>query len=133
MNNVATPHKRIGVGVISNNQGQILIDRRLPVGLMAGLWEFPGGKVEINESVEACIERELREELGIDVMVGEHLITIDHQYSGFSLTLIVHHCRILKGEPQPLECAEVRWVSLSEIGDFKFPEANYQIIKALGG
>ncbi|ELR99241.1 mutator mutT protein [Gloeocapsa sp. PCC 73106] len=125
------PHKRIGVGVIANNQGQILIDRRLPSGLMAGLWEFPGGKIEVNESVETCIVRELKEELGIDVIVGEHLITIEHDYQEFKITLIVHHCRISRGEPQPLECAEIRWVSLKEIEEFTFPEANYQIIAAL--
>jgi 8-oxo-dGTP diphosphatase len=124
-------HKRIGVAVISDNQGQILIDRRLPTGLMAGLWEFPGGKIEAKETVSACIFREIKEELGVEVMVGEHLITIDHDYQQFTLTLIVHHCQIIMGEPQPLECAEIRWVNLTQITDYTFPEANYQIIAAL--
>jgi mutator protein MutT len=124
-------HKRIGVAVISDNQGQILIDRRLPTGVMAGLWEFPGGKIEANETVVACISREIKEELGVEVMVGEHLITIDHDYQKFTVTLIVHHCQIIRGEPQPLECAEIRWVNLTQITDYTFPEANYQIIEAL--
>ncbi|TVQ41773.1 MAG: 8-oxo-dGTP diphosphatase MutT [Gloeocapsa sp. DLM2.Bin57] len=125
------PSKRIGVAVIADHQGRILIDRRLPTGVMAGLWEFPGGKIEPSESVEACIYREITEELGVEVRVGEHLITITHDYQIFTVTLIVHHCQIIKGEPQPLECAEVRWVNLTEIDQYKFPEANYQIIATL--
>ena len=72
--NTTQTHKRIGVAVISDNQGQILIDRRLPTGVMAGLWEFPGGKIEAKETVSACIFREIKEELGVEVMVGTHLI-----------------------------------------------------------
>ena len=124
-------HKRIGVAVIGDHQGQILIDRRFPTGVMAGLWEFPGGKIEANETVSACIFREIKEELGVDLIVGKHLITIDHDYQTFTVTLIVHHCQIIKGEPQPLECAEIRWVNLTQITDYTFPEANYQIIAAL--
>jgi 8-oxo-dGTP diphosphatase len=125
------PHKIIGVAVIWNNEGHILIDRRLPSGLMGGLWEFPGGKIEIGETVEECIQREIEEELGIEIEVGEHLITIDHTYTHLRVTLTVHHCRHLSGIPQPLECDEIRWVSLDELDNFTFPEANNQIISAL--
>lgn len=125
------PHKRIGVAVIRNDQREILIDRRRANGLLGGLWEFPGGKIEANETVEACIEREVREELAIEVEVGEHLITIDHTYSQFHVTLFVHYCRYLSGEPQAIECDEIRWVSLEEIDQFPFPTANSQIIAAL--
>jgi mutator protein MutT len=125
------PFKEIGVALISDPQRRILIDRRLPTGVMANLWEFPGGKKEANETVEACIFREIKEELGVEVKVGDHLITINHNYQIFRVTLIVHHCQIIKGEPQPLECAEVRWVSLIEIDQYQFPEANYQIIEVL--
>lgn len=128
---ITQPFKQIGVALISDSQGQILIDRRLPTGVMANLWEFPGGKVEPDETVENCIFREVKEELGVEVKVGEHLITINHDYQIFRVTLIVHHCQIIKGEPQPLECAEVRWVNLTEIDQFQFPEANYQIIEVL--
>lgn len=125
------PHKAIGVAVIWNDQGQILIDRRRQEGLLGGLWEFPGGKIEPGETVEACIRREIQEELAIDVEVGDRLITIDHAYSHFRVTLNVHHCRHLSGEPQPLECDEIRWVSLEEIHEFPFPKANERIIEAL--
>lgn len=125
------PHKIIGVAVIFNSQGEILIDRRLKKGLMGGLWEFPGGKIEPNETVEDCIKREVLEELGVDIEVGDRLITIDHNYQEFSVTLIVHQCRYLSGEPRAIECEEVRWVKRDTIDRFTFPEANIQIIKAL--
>jgi 8-oxo-dGTP diphosphatase len=125
------PHKIIGVAVIWNDQGQILIDRRLPESMMGGLWEFPGGKVEVGESVCECIQREIKEELGIEIEVGEHLISINHTYTQLRVTLVVHHCRHLAGIPQPLQCDEVRWVSLDELQNFEFPEANTQIISTL--
>lgn len=125
------PHKIIGVAVIWNDLGEILIDRRRSEGLMGGLWEFPGGKVERSESIEECIKREISEELAIEIEVGEHLITIDHTYTHLRVTLIVHHCRYMAGVPQPIECEEIRWVSLDELGDYTFPEANSQIIAVL--
>ena len=125
------PHKRIGVAVIRNDRGQILIDRRPTNGLLGGLWEFPGGKIEPNETVQECIKREILEELAIEIEVGEHLITIDHVYSHFRVTLNVHYCRYLGGEPQPLACDEIRWVTLEEIDQFPFPKANSRIIAAL--
>ncbi|NWF58755.1 MAG: 8-oxo-dGTP diphosphatase MutT [Fischerella sp.] len=125
------PHKIIGVAVIWNDQRQILIDRRRQEGVMGGLWEFPGGKIEPGETVEDCIQREIQEELGIAIKVCEHLITIDHTYTHLRVTLTVHHCHLIKGVPQPIECEEVRWVSLDELEYFAFPEANTQIIAAL--
>ena len=125
------PYKLIGVGVIWNDQGQILIDRRRPEGLLGGLWEFPGGKIEPGETIEDCIKREINEELGIGIEVGEHLITIDHTYTHLRVSLTVHHCRYLTGEPMPIESDEIRWVTLDEIDQFPFPVANAQIIAAL--
>lgn len=125
------PHKIIGVGVLWNNQQQILIDRRLLGDTLGGLWEFPGGKIEPGETIEECIKREIREELGIEIAVGKHLITIEHDYTHLRVTLNVHHCYHISGVPQPIECEEVRWVTLDEIDQFNFPAANIQIIAAL--
>jgi 8-oxo-dGTP diphosphatase len=129
--NFSPPHKIIGVGVIWNQQGQILIDRRRLQGAMGGLWEFPGGKIEPGETIPECIQREIMEELGIEIEVGKHLITIDHTYTHLRVTLTVHHCQYLTGVAQPLECDEIRWVYLAELGQFTFPQANSQIIAAL--
>lgn len=125
------PHKIIGVAVIWNSSGQILIDRRRPLGVMGGLWEFPGGKIEPGETVIECIQREIKEELGINIEVGELLMTIDHTYTHLRVTLTVHHCKYVSGVPQPIECDEVRWVNLDELSQFEFPQANTQIISAL--
>jgi A/G-specific adenine glycosylase len=125
------PHKHIGVAVIWNDQDQILIDRRKQEGLLGGLWEFPGGKIEPDESVEACIRREIQEELGIQVSVGDPLTTVTHTYSHFKVTLNVHHCTHLSGNPQPIECDEIRWVTMETIEEYPFPKANIQIIEAL--
>ena len=125
------PHKLIGVAVIWNQSGQILIDQRPQNGLLGGLWEFPGGKVEPGETIPNCIHREIQEELGIDIEVGDHLITVDHAYTHFKVTLTVHHCRHLSGTPQPLGCEQVRWVNLEDLDQYPFPKANQQIIAAL--
>lgn len=125
------PHKLIGVAVIWNDQRKVLIDRRLPEGVLGQLWEFPGGKVEPGETVKDCIKREIWEELGMSIEVGRHLITVDHVYTHLHVTLTVHHCRHLSGIPQPIECDEIRWVTLDEIDQFEFPKANEKIITAL--
>ena len=125
------PHKLIGVGVIRNDLGKILIDRRLAKGEMAGFWEFPGGKIEPTETIEECIRREIQEELAIAVSVGHRIITIDHDYAKFKVTLFVHDCKYISGEPQTLECQEIRWVTIDELAQYDFPEANYQIIESL--
>ncbi|WP_410510610.1 A/G-specific adenine glycosylase [Nodosilinea sp. E11] len=125
------PHKQIGVAVIWNEQDQILIDRRKQEGLLGGLWEFPGGKLEPGETIEACIAREIQEELGMEIAVGDRLCTVTHAYSHFKVTLNVHHCTHLSGDPQAIECDEVRWVTLDTIEEFPFPKANIHIINAL--
>lgn len=125
------PHKRIGVAVIYDNEGRILIDRRKQEGLLGGLWEFPGGKIEPNETVEDCVRREIKEELGIEITVQDRLITIDHAYTHFKVTLNVFNCSHVSGEPQTIECDEVKWVTLDEIDEYPFPKANGQIIEAI--
>jgi len=121
----------IGVGVVFNAAGQVLIDQRPNEGLLGGLWEFPGGKQEPGEPIEATIARELREELAIEVAVGEALITLDHAYSHKRLRFVVHLCRWRSGEPQPLASQQVRWVAPAELHNFPFPAANARIIAAL--
>jgi A/G-specific adenine glycosylase len=125
------PFQVIGVGVVLDGAGRVLIDQRLNEGLLGGLWEFPGGKQEPSEAIEATIERELMEELAITVEVGEELITLEHAYSHKKLRFVVHLCRWLSGEPQPLACQQVTWVEPGELANYPFPAANARIIAAL--
>ena len=125
------PFQVIGVGVVLDGRGRVLIDQRLPEGLLGGLWEFPGGKQEPGEAIEATIARELREELAIEAEVGEELITLEHSYSHKRLRFVVHLCRWLAGDPQPLASQQVRWVEPEGLAAFPFPAANARIITAL--
>ncbi len=125
------PFQVIGIGVVLNDAGEVLIDQRLEEGLLGGLWEFPGGKQEPEEPITATIARELLEELAIVVEVGDELITIDHAYSHRRLRFVVHLCRWLDGEPRPLASQQVRWVAPNRLAEFPFPAANARIIAAL--
>jgi A/G-specific adenine glycosylase len=125
------PFQVIGVGVVRNAAGEVLIDQRLNEGLLGGLWEFPGGKQEPGEPIAETIRRELEEELAIAVEVGEELIVVEHAYSHKRLRFVVHLCTWLSGEPQPLASQQVRWVRPDQLGEFPFPAANARIIAAL--
>ncbi len=125
------PRKQIGVAVIRDDRDLILIDRRLAKGLLGGFWEFPGGKIEGNETVQECIKREILEEIGIEIAVDSHLITIDHTYSHFRVNLQVYNCRYLSGQARAIECEEIRWVTIQELDNYTFPAANQEIIRAL--
>ena len=124
-------HKQIGVAVISDTQGKIIIDRRQAKGEMGGLWEFPGGKIEPGETIKECIKREIKEELEIEIKVGDRLTTIIHDYTTFKVTLYVHLCQHLSGKPQPIECDEIHWVDVSSMNNYQFPQANAKIIDLL--
>ena len=125
------PFQVIGVGVVLNAAGEVLIDQRLNEGLLGGLWEFPGGKQEPDEVITDTIRRELREELAIEVSVDDNLITVDHAYSHKKLRLEVHLCRWISGDPQPLASQQVRWVKPGDLAEYPFPAANVRIIDAL--
>jgi len=125
------PYQVIGVGVVLDGDGRVLIDQRLNEGLLGGLWEFPGGKQEPGETIEATIQRELREELAIEVEVNAPLIELEHAYSHKRLRFVVHLCTPISGDPQPLASQQVRWVWPSELESYPFPAANARIIAAL--
>ena len=127
----SVPFQVIGVGVVLNAAGEVLIDQRLNEGLLGGLWEFPGGKQEPGEAIAHTIQREMQEELAIEVEVGEELISLEHAYSHKKLRFVVHLCRWRSGEPQPLASQQVRWVRPQDLDAYPFPAANARIIAAL--
>lgn len=111
--------------------GKLLITRRYPEAHQGGLWEFPGGKREPQETFPECLQRELREELGIEVLVGPLLETITHAYPEKTVLLKFFHCTLASGEPQTLGCAEFRWVTPDELHDHAFPPADQRLLENL--
>jgi A/G-specific adenine glycosylase len=124
------PHYNVTAAVIHHN-GQVLIAQRPVEGMLGGLWEFPGGKQKQGESLAECLRREIREELGIVIEVGEPVVTVKHSYTHFKITLYAFYCRLLQGQPQALEVADWRWVAQDELDRYPFPRTDQQIIAAL--
>ena len=125
------PLQEIGIGLVFNKKGELLIDQRLESSSMGGMWEFPGGKKIPNESIEKTIERELKEELGIIVTVGEKLLSFEHAYTHKKLYFTVHICAWVSGQPKPFASQKLLWVSPDKLFDFPFPAANTKIISEL--
>jgi mutator protein MutT len=112
-------------------RGKLLITQRHASAHLGGLWEFPGGKRERNETFEQCLERELREELGVEVSVGGVLESITHEYPGKTVHLKFFPCRLRAGEPQPLGCPALKWVGKSELKAYPFPAADARLLGML--
>lgn len=112
-------------------QGQLLITRRRAGSHLGGLWEFPGGKLESGEGLEDGLQRELREELAIEVNVGPVYREVIHHYAEKSVHLYFLRCAWLAHEPQALECDGFEWVSREHLGDFEFPAADLSLVQDL--
>lgn len=126
------PHHIIGVGIIERDEDdKILIALRPNDAMLGGLWEFPGGKKEDNEKIQQTVERELKEELGVEVKAYKELMSLKHTYSHFSITMHAWFCKLISGDPKPKESQEVRWVSREELGKFPFPKANKVLTEKL--
>jgi 8-oxo-dGTP diphosphatase len=132
-NTAAKKQIHVAVGVIRNTSGEILIALRHPDSHQGGLWEFPGGKVEPNETVQVALARELEEELGIAVQPSDcqPLIEIHHDYGNKQVLLDVWWVSDFDGEPSGREGQPLRWVAVSELVDYAFPAANVPIVKVI--
>lgn len=124
------PHHTVTAAVIFR-EGLVLIARRPPRGLLGGLWEFPGGKLEPGEELPDGLRREIREELGVFVEVGEKVGVFDHAYTHYKVTLHAYLCRLTIGEPAAMEASELRWVSPGELRDFPMGKIDRQIASLL--
>ena len=111
--------------------GKLLITRRRAEAHLGGLWEFPGGKREPDETFEQCVARELREELGVEISVGDLFEEIVHAYPEKTVHLKFFVCRLEGGEPAPLGCAALKWVGKSELGEDAFPAADARLVTKL--
>ncbi len=121
----------VAVGVILDARRNILITRRPPDAHQGDLWEFPGGKVEADESLSQALARELREELGIVIGRTTELLQIRHDYGDKTVLLDVHVVWEFSGEAKPLEDQPMAWVAACELSDYAFPAANEPIVEAI--
>jgi len=124
------PQIDVGCAII-HQAGKILITKRHADDHLGGYWEFPGGKRESGETIEACLIREIQEELGVRIKIESFDRKIEHVYADRVIDLFFFHCRIDEGNPRPLDSAEMRWVLPAEFIELKFPPADKEIIAAL--
>lgn len=123
---------KVAVAVIIDSAGRILITRRSLKASHGGFWEFPGGKLEENEMPLSALKREISEEVGLDIIQAEFLIQIKHSYGTKDVELFVFCVNNYEGTALCRESQmDICWVSLEEITNFEFPEANKQIIDLL--
>jgi 8-oxo-dGTP diphosphatase len=125
------PILRVAVGVILDANRKILITRRAADAHQGDLWEFPGGKIEQGESLLDALQRELHEELGIEVGRTTALLEVRHDYGDKAVILEVHMVWEFRGEARPLEGQPMAWVSAQELKRYAFPAANKPIIEAV--
>lgn len=122
----------VTAGIIERD-GRVLLARRGSGGPLAGKWEFPGGKIEPGETPEECLARELREELGIETLVGERVATSIYDYGRGAIELLAYRVRILAGEPEPREHEALAWAPLATLSDYDLAAADMPIARALLG
>jgi 8-oxo-dGTP diphosphatase len=119
-------------GLIEGGEpGRFLVSRRLSDSHLGGRWEFPGGKLEAGESPNDALRRELREELGIEVEVGDPFAIGHHVYAEREVVLLVLRCRHTAGVPQCLEVAELAWLDAREIAALDLPPADVPVVERL--
>ena len=118
------------LAAVIERDGRFLMTRRLEGTHLAGKWEFPGGKCEPGEAHDACLVRELDEELGVECEVGEEIFTVEHAYPERTVRLHFHRATLL-GEPSPQQGQGMRWVERSELRALELPDADQGLVDLL--
>ena len=121
---------KVAAAIIRNN-GKVLIAQRPEFSHMGLKWEFPGGKIETGEDAAACLRREIREELDLEIDVGRELMVVEHQYQDRKVILHCHWCRYVRGKAKTLGCRSFKWVSAGEIKQYDFSEADCPVVDFL--
>ena len=122
---------KVAAGLITNTLNQILIAKR-PKGVhFADHWEFPGGKIEEDESAEQALKRELEEELGIIIQEFNLFMTFTHDYPEKSVEFDIYKVTQFMGLPQAKQSQEIKWVAINDLNQYPFPGANRKIIQVL--
>ena len=121
----------VAAAIIQDDAGRYLITQRRRGSHLEGLWEFPGGKREPHESLEACLRRELSEELSASFTVGEPVETIRWSYPDREVVLHFYRCRLESGVIAPLEDQAMAWVESARLSDYAFPPADRKLIERL--
>ncbi|UIZ92924.1 (deoxy)nucleoside triphosphate pyrophosphohydrolase [Corynebacterium sp. CNCTC7651] len=119
------------VGAVLVKDGLVLAAQRGPGMSMAGMWEFPGGRIEPGETPEESLARELLEELGIRVEVGNHVVTTSHEYDFGIVNLSTYYCTLLDVTPAAVEHAEIRWVAPADLGNLEWAPADVEAVGML--
>ncbi|HUR35314.1 MAG TPA: (deoxy)nucleoside triphosphate pyrophosphohydrolase [Vicinamibacterales bacterium] len=117
---------------VIERDGAFLVTKRLDGTHLGGAWEFPGGKCEPGEPLDACLWREIREELGVRCAVGEEMLAVSHDYADRRIELHFFECALL-GEPEPQLGQEMQWVPRARLRDLEFPPADEALIARLSG
>lgn len=118
----------VTAAVIAEN-GKVLLTKRPPGSHLEGTWEFPGGKVEADETPADCLRRELAEELGVTAEIGEPFRFTYWEYPDRRILLLFYLCRLTSGVPRPLGCSETAWFSPAELGSLAMPPADRPVIE----
>ena len=121
----------VAVGILIDGAGRVLVTRRAPDAHQGGLWEFPGGKVEADETLLEALTRELREELGVSVEAAEALMVLEHDYGDKQVRLDVHRVTRWSGEPRALEGQPLAWQPPEQLRNWTFPAANRPILERM--
>jgi mutator protein MutT len=121
----------VAAALIRDEAGRYLITRRRQGSHLAGLWEFPGGKREPGETLQACLRRELAEELAADFTVGERVETVTWRYPTKTVVLHFYRCRLSGGQIEPRERQAVAWVDPAHLAEYDFPPADRTLIERL--
>ncbi|PJE80371.1 8-oxo-dGTP diphosphatase [invertebrate metagenome] len=131
MNDSSAKEIQVAVGVIIRDGGEFLLSKRPHGKYLEGLWEFPGGKIEREETTWDALKRELQEELDIRIIKGNPLMRISHCYPDRKVLLDTWTVTEFDGLPKGNEGQEVKWVPRDSLKNLEFPEANYPILKVL--